>query len=71
MPQYKAGVVGPIPLEDGRIVTDVELFELTITSPHDQALVDEGTIVQVTQPTSTPAGKSAGSEPASGQKGTE
>lgn len=45
MPRYKAGVAGPIPLEDGRVVTDAAPFELEVTTPHDQELVDRGVIL--------------------------
>ena len=48
MATYAAGVAGPIPLEDGRNVTaDQGPFELDVTHPHDQDLVDRGVIVAV------------------------
>lgn len=46
MPSYKAGVAGPIPLADGRVVTaDQGEFELEVSSPHDADLVERGVIV--------------------------
>lgn len=46
MPSYKAGVAGPIPLADGRVVTAEQgEFELEVDSPHDTDLVERGVIV--------------------------
>jgi hypothetical protein len=57
MPQYQAGVAGPIPLEDGRVVTAEQgPFELEVSAPHDEDLVERGVIVLV--------GESAPEEPA-------
>jgi hypothetical protein len=48
MPTYQAGVAGPIPLEDGRVVTAEQgSFELEVTTPHDEDLVERGVIVAV------------------------
>jgi hypothetical protein len=46
MPTYKVGVAGPVPLEDGRVVTAEQgPFELEITAPHDEDLLDRGVIL--------------------------
>ena len=46
MPKYKAGVAGPVPLADGRVITaDQGEFELEVSSPHDKDLVERGVIV--------------------------
>lgn len=46
MPTYQAGVAGPIPLEDGRVIcAEQGPFELEVTTPHDAELVERGVIV--------------------------
>jgi hypothetical protein len=46
MSLYKAGQAGPIPLQDGRVVTAEQGdFELEISSPHDADLAQRGVIV--------------------------
>jgi hypothetical protein len=46
MPSYKAGVAGPIPLADGRVVTAEQgEVELEVDSPHDADLIERGVIV--------------------------
>jgi hypothetical protein len=75
MPRYTAGVAGPIPLEDGRVVTAEQgPFDLEVDTPHDEDLVDRGVIVAapaepaqaaIPQSTSPPAGATTA---ASGEK---
>jgi hypothetical protein len=55
MPRYKAGVVGPIPLEDGRVVTAEDgPFDLDVASVHDQDLLDRGAIVGAEEASTSP-----------------
>ena len=58
MPRFKVGVGGPVPLEDGRVLTAEDgPFELEIKKPHDQELVDRGVLVPIetATPEQTPA----------------
>jgi hypothetical protein len=56
MPRYKCGQVGPVPLEDGRVVTHEESFELDgEISEHDQALIENGTIILEDEPVQSAA----------------
>jgi len=57
MPKYKAGVAGPIPLEDGRVVTaDQGPFDLELPTAvegefsHDLDLIERGVIVATDEP---------------------
>ncbi|HSZ70247.1 MAG TPA: hypothetical protein VK756_07785 [Solirubrobacteraceae bacterium] len=74
MPRFKAGVAGPISLEDGRVVTAEQgPFDLDITTPHDQDLLDRGVIVASADPAEpeslpSPAGRQ---QPSSSPAGSE
>jgi hypothetical protein len=60
MPRYKCGQVGPVPLADGRVVTHEESFDLDgEIAEHDQALIDNGTIVLEDEPIAPKEQKSA------------
>ncbi|MFZ1927393.1 MAG: hypothetical protein WAU42_14795 [Solirubrobacteraceae bacterium] len=50
---YHCGVEGPVFLDDGRVVTSDEPFQLEVKSAHDKALVEEGIIVLVEDPSVT------------------
>lgn len=50
MSVYHCGVEGPVFLDDGRVVTSDAPFQLDAISPHDKALVEEGIIVLVEDP---------------------
>jgi hypothetical protein len=71
---YHCGVEGPLSLEDGRIVTSHDSFELEVDSPHDQHLVDSGQIVLVEedpteeQPADSAATQKSQAAPAAAQK---
>ena len=45
MSLYHCGIEGLLSLEDGRIVTSDEPFELDVTTEHDEHLVTSGQIV--------------------------
>lgn len=69
MPLFKAGVAGPIPIADGRVVTAEQgPFEMEIATPHDEDLLERGVIVLVEEPTppasSAPPAAPANTKPA-------
>ncbi len=80
MTTFAAGVAGPIPLEDGRVVTAEQgPFELDVATPHDEDLVERGVIVAVeneqteqeqkppaSQPAQKPATPAAGADTTAG-----
>jgi hypothetical protein len=65
MPRYTAGVAGPISLSDGRVVTAEQgPFELDVTTPHDEDLVERGVIVAAAEASDPDASTPAPSAPA-------